>query len=159
MVYLSPMASGARLREAENARKNRLEIVKAVSHGTVSRRDLYKWGVYGTTGLIALKNGLSPFARSAFAAVPTGFPRSPLFGMKPWADRLNRLAVQQPVPLVKEPDPNDPGHYRARWTGEYADLEPACRLSYHTAYTNEKDPTKRVYNPWTGRGPIEGRAP
>src|SRR5690349_23268232 len=98
MVYLSPMASGARLREAENARKNRLEIVKAVSHGTVSRRDLYKWGIYGTTGLIALKNGLSPFAKSAFAEVPTGFPRSPLFGAKPFVDKLPRLALQTPVP-------------------------------------------------------------
>ena len=37
MTYLPWAASKARLREAENARKNRVEIVKALSHGQVSR--------------------------------------------------------------------------------------------------------------------------
>jgi hypothetical protein len=41
--FLPRSASKARLREAENARKNRAEIVKAFSQGQVSRRDLIKW--------------------------------------------------------------------------------------------------------------------
>src|SRR5712691_8588014 len=79
MNYLSSKASRIRQREAQNARDNRAEIVRALSIGQITRRDLYKWGLFTTTGLLAWKNGLSPFAPSAFAAVPTGTPRSPLF--------------------------------------------------------------------------------
>ena len=79
-MYISDKASRIRQREAQKARDNRAEIVKALSLGEISRRDLFKWGIFTATGALALKNGLSPFARSAFAAVPTGTPRSPLFG-------------------------------------------------------------------------------
>src|SRR6266545_3409760 len=75
--YLSRKASNARLREAENARRNRAEIVKARSLGQVTRRELVKMGIFTTGGLLVAKNGLSPFAKSAFAAVPTGTPTSP----------------------------------------------------------------------------------
>src|SRR5690242_10853261 len=136
MYFISDKASRIRQREAQRARENRLEIVKAVSQGTVSRRDLYKWGIYGATGALALKNGLSPFAKSAFAAVPTGAPRSPLFGAKPWADRVNRLDVQTPVPLTKvqklvtQGDGSQKMENVAVWGGEYAGKEPdAPRLS------------------------------
>ena len=78
-MYISPKASLARQREAQKARDNRAEIVKALSHGQITRRDLYKWGFHGHW-IARAKNGLSPFARSAFAAVPTGTPRSPLYG-------------------------------------------------------------------------------
>src|ERR1700760_3706202 len=61
IFYLPRDASKARLRDAENARKNRAEILKAYSHGTVSRRDLIKWGLITTGGLIAPIGGLSPF--------------------------------------------------------------------------------------------------
>src|SRR5262244_3757017 len=93
MYYLSPKASRIRQREAQNARNNRAEIVKALSLGQITRRDLYKWGLLTTSGIIALKNGLSPFARSAFAAVPTGTPRSPLFGAQKFTQPLNRLQL------------------------------------------------------------------
>ena len=77
MFYLSTKASRIRLREAQNARNNRAEIIKALSIGQITRRDLYKWGLL-TVGGLALKNGLSPFAPSAFAdGVPTGTPPSP----------------------------------------------------------------------------------
>src|SRR6516164_5460112 len=66
-MYISKNASRMRQREAQNARNNRAEIVKALSHGQITRRDLYKWGLLTTGGVIALKNGLSPLARSAFA--------------------------------------------------------------------------------------------
>ena len=43
-MYLSRSASRARLREAQNARNNRAEIVKALSTGDVTRRELVKHG-------------------------------------------------------------------------------------------------------------------
>ena len=65
IFYLPRNASKARLRDAENARKNRAEILKAYSHGTVSRRDLIKWGLITGAGLIAPIGGLSPFVAYA----------------------------------------------------------------------------------------------
>src|SRR5258708_7876854 len=59
-IYLSNKASPARVREAEHARKNRQEILKALSLGEITRRDLYKWGIFTVTGALALKHGLSP---------------------------------------------------------------------------------------------------
>ena len=92
-IFLSKKASPARVREAENARKNRLEILKALSTGQITRRDLYKWGIFTVTGALALKNGLSPFAPSAFAdsSIPTGTPRSPLFGARKFSQPMPRL--------------------------------------------------------------------
>ena len=81
-MYLPWNASRARMREAENARRNRAEILQAWSQGRLSRRDLMKLGLFTAAGTLVLKNGLSPFARSAYAddsSIPTGLPRSPLF--------------------------------------------------------------------------------
>src|SRR5215510_1420808 len=102
-MYLSPKASLARQREALKARNNRAEIVKALSVGQINRRDLFKWGIFTATGALALKNGLSPFARSAFADVPTGTPRSPLVGAAKFTQRLPRLLLQSPVPMTQVP--------------------------------------------------------
>ena len=78
-MYLPLDASKARVREAENARNNRLEIVKALSQGQISRRDLFKWGLFTTGGMIAAEHGPNRFyAPSAYGQVPTGAPRSPL---------------------------------------------------------------------------------
>ena len=77
MVYLSPKASSARRREAGNARRNRAEIVKAYSTGQISRRDLVRWGLITAGGLLLPINGLSPFANSVYAEIPTGAPPSP----------------------------------------------------------------------------------
>src|SRR5215471_17683217 len=102
MYYLSTKASRIRQREAQNARNNRAEIVKALSLGQITRRDLYKWGIFTAGGVLALKNGLSPLARSAFAdGVPTGTPLSPLFGAQKFTQRLNRLPLQRPQPLTR----------------------------------------------------------
>ena len=96
-MYISKKASRARQREAQKARDNRAEIVKALSIGQITRRDLFKWGIYTTTGALALKNGLSPFARSAFADdVPTGTPRSPLGTATKFSQPMPRLALQTP---------------------------------------------------------------
>jgi len=89
-MYLPSNASKARLNEAENARKNRSEIVKALSQGQVSRRELIKWGLFTTAGLLAPIRGLNPFVSSAFGSIPTGFPSSPLFGVKPFSQPMPR---------------------------------------------------------------------
>src|ERR1700720_726244 len=90
--FLSENSSKARLREAENARNNRAEIVKAYSQGKVSRRDLVKWGLITTGGMLAPVHGLNPFVKSAYASggssVPTGAPPSP---------GLSGLAFTQPM--------------------------------------------------------------
>src|SRR5215471_8585094 len=158
MYYLSTKASRIRLREAQNARNNRAEIVRALSIGQITRRDLYKWGLL-TFGGLALKNGLSPFAPSAFAdGVPTGTPRSPLFGAQKFTQRMPRLALQTPQPMtrVASADPASAGD--AAFPAATGETRPARRLSYHTDFTaNPNDPQFR--NPVTGRGPIEGRPP
>ena len=101
-MYSLHKASPARQREAQAARDNRAEIVKALSQGQISRRDLFKWGIFTGTGALVLKNGLSPFARSAFAAVPTGTPRSYLYGQQKFTTPLPRLAVQKPYTLTRD---------------------------------------------------------
>ena len=66
-IYLPKDASKAQLRAAENARKNRAEIMKAYSQGKVSRRELIKWGLITSAGAIAPIGGLSPFVPSMHA--------------------------------------------------------------------------------------------
>ena len=94
--FLSSKASKARLREAEAARKNRWEIIKAHSHGKVTRRDLIKMGLFTSTGLLLPIRGLSPFGRSVYADdahIPTGLPPSPLFGVQPFSQPMPRFDV------------------------------------------------------------------
>jgi manganese oxidase len=159
-IYLSSKASPARVREAENARNNRQEILKALSLGEITRRDLYKWGIFTVTGALALKHGLSPFAPSAFAdsSIPTGTPRSPLFGAQKFTQPLPRLALQTPIPLTQT----------GTGLGAVANFpaalnEPAAkRLSYHTDFNaagGNGNPNNPFRNPRTNRGPMEGRPP
>jgi FtsP/CotA-like multicopper oxidase with cupredoxin domain len=150
-MYLDNDCSNIRRREAEHARRNRAEIVRARSLGEVTRRDLIRWGIFTAAGTLALKNGLSPFARSAFADIPTGTPRSPLFGATKFSQRMPRLRLQTPIPLTR----NQFGH--AEFPAHYVE-RPAKKLSYHTDYSaNPSDSAFR--NPITGRGPCEGRPP
>lgn len=157
MFYLPNTASRIRQREAQNARNNRAEIIRALSVGQITRRDLYKWGLLTYAGL-ALKNGLSPFAPSAFAHVPTGTPLSPLFNAQKFTQPMRRLQLQTPQPLTRiaSADPASDGD--AAFPAATGETWPARRLSYHTEFTaNPTDPQFR--NPVTGRGPIEGRPP
>jgi FtsP/CotA-like multicopper oxidase with cupredoxin domain len=149
-MYLFGKTSQRRLREAENARRNRLEIVKALSLGEITKRDLFKWGVFTAGGYLACKNGLSPFARSAFAAVPTGTPRSPTFGATKFSQPLPRAVVQPHIPLQRLANGD------AAWIGYGSEL-PTRNRSYHDDYTNSSGALYR--NPLTGRGPCEGRPP
>ncbi len=151
-MYISPNASRIRQREAQKARDNRAEIVKALSLGDITRRDLFKWGIFTGMGALALKNGLSPFARSAYATVPTGTPRSPLYGAQKFTARMHRLEVQKPVPLTR-----DAATGNAVFPG-YMNERDAKRLSWHTDFVSP-EVTPNVTNPLTHRGPIEGRPP
>src|SRR5919112_96027 len=133
--YLSPKASKARLREAEQARKNRWDIINAHSQGQVSRRDLIKMGLFTSAGLMVPISGLSPFARSAFASsnIPTGLPPSPLFGVGAFTTPMPRFDIFPRIPV--------------------AALTPAP-----TAQSNQ---TQQPVDPALGggTGPIEGRPP
>src|SRR5499427_4806648 len=101
-MYLPQNASGARVREAENARRNRVEILREWSQGRLSRRELMKLGLFTAAGTMVLKNGLSPFARSAYAdgsSIPTGLPRSPLFGIQAFTQPMPRFDVLPRIPV------------------------------------------------------------
>jgi FtsP/CotA-like multicopper oxidase with cupredoxin domain len=152
-MYISSKASRIRQKEAQRARDNRAEIIKALSIGQITRRDLYKWGLFTTTGFLAWKNGLNPLVRSAFAAVPTGTPRSPLGTATKFSQRMPRLALQTPVPMVRDQSGN------AVFTGAFSNERPAKRLSYHTDFSASANPDPQFRNPVTGRGPVEGRPP
>ena len=154
-MYLPKDASKARQREAQNARNNRAEIVQALNIGQITKRDLFKWGIFTAAGVLAAKNGLSPLAKSAFGAVPTGTPRSPLFGSQKFTHEMHRLYLQQPVPLTPVVAGNET---HAKW-GPLAPNEPyAKRLSWHTDYSARPAGLTNPYrNPITNRGPMEGR--
>ncbi|UPJ41803.1 multicopper oxidase domain-containing protein [Bradyrhizobium sp. 40] len=151
-MYLSKSESKRRLKEAEDARANRLEIVSALSQGSISKRDLFRWGLLTATGAILAKNGLSPFATSAYAQVPTGTPPSPLFGAKKFTHRMPRQELQKPIPLLRQTNGD------AAWQVAPGVNEPAAKnFSYHTDYDNSGRAGYR--NPVTYVGPMEGRPP
>eukprot|EP01031_Cornospumella_fuschlensis_P051627 gene51627-63120_t len=150
-MYISNDASRARQREAQLARENRAEIARAINQEQVTRRELLRWGIFTASGMLAMKNGLSPFAKSAYAAIPTGVPRTPLFGVKKFSQPMHRLHLLSPVAMTRTAE----GH--AAFPAHLAE-RPAKRLSYHTDFS--ADPTNRQFiNPRTYRGPIEGRPP
>jgi FtsP/CotA-like multicopper oxidase with cupredoxin domain len=157
-MYISTKASRSRQREAQRARDNRAEIVRARSIGQVSRRDLVRWGIFTASGLLVCKNGLSPFARSAYAAIPTGTPRSPLFGAQKFTQRMPRLQLQTPVPMTPVARGTETD---AAFGGQFAGQPNARRLSYHNDFSAfVGDPATNPFrNPVTNRGPMEGRPP
>ena len=91
-IYLPFNASKARIRDAERARTNRAEIVRELSWGRVSRRDLLRMGLFTGAGLLAPIGGLNPFVTSA-AAQATGVPRSPVFGVQSFTQPMPRFDV------------------------------------------------------------------
>ncbi|HKT50126.1 MAG TPA: multicopper oxidase domain-containing protein [Candidatus Angelobacter sp.] len=140
-IYLPKGVSKARLRDAENARKNRAEILKAYSQGKVTRRELIKWGLITSAGAIAPIGGLSPFVPSMHAdggggGIPTGAPPSPLFGVLPFTTPMPRFDV---IPRGTNPLGGD--------------LTPIP--------TAESNQTQQPVDPLLGggTGPIEGRPP
>ncbi len=103
-LFLPKNASKARIREAENARRNRQEFMKAHSTGHISRRDMIKLGLFTSAGLLIPTHGLSPFVKSAYADsnIPTGLPLSPLFNVNAFTQPMPRFDVlpRQPVSVL-----------------------------------------------------------
>ena len=163
-LWIRENADKGKLRDAEVARKNRIEIQKALSHGEVSRRDLVKWGLFTSAGLIAPIGGLSPFVRSAHAfgggsgtrgtGVPTGLPPSPTFGQPAFSAPLYRFDIL--------PQYTYPGTFAASSTVPSIPVNPTAPSPAPTAQANQ---TQQPVNPFlvngqTGlTGPIEGRPP
>src|SRR6476660_6182821 len=134
--FLSENSSKARLLEAENARKNRAEIVKAYSQSHVSRRDLIKWGLITTGGMLAPIHGLNPFVKSAYAGSlngPTGAPPSP---------GLNGLAFTQPMLRF-----------------ELLDRQPIASCNPVCTEQANQTPITMAAELGGGLGPMEGRPP
>jgi manganese oxidase len=140
MPYLPNDAGARRHREAEDARRNRLEIVKAQSIGQIDRRDLFRWGLFTVAGGLSLKHGLNPFVRSAYAAVPTGVPLSPLFGATPFT---------QPMPRAD---------LLTRVANPLTAFTPAPQAEANTT-PQTLDPALVAAYPGGNQGPIEGRPP
>ncbi len=158
-MYLPKNAPRNRHREAQNARNNRQEIYKALHDGQITKRDLFRWGLLSATGLLVAKNGLSQYASSAYAAVPTGTPPSPLFGVQKFTIPMQRLSLQNPIPLTRVQNPQT-GEWQARWST--APNEPdAKRTSWHNEFTTPPAGKTQAdfRNPISNRGPIEGRPP
>ncbi len=104
---------------------------------------------------MAAKHGLSPFAPSAHAQVPTGSPRSPTFGVKKFSMPMPRPECPKPIPMVGQGSDKD-RVYAFNTPGGEHEL-PSRRLSYHDDFTKSNGALFR--NPVTNRGPIEGRPP
>ena len=134
-IYLPPNASRARVRYAERARDNRREIIRERSWGRVTRRDLFKWGLFTSAGLLAPISGLNPFIRNAFG--DTAIPLSPLFGARPFTQPMPRFDL----------------------------LERKAVSALNPAPTAQANPTRQVLDPRLPNvragetGPIEGRPP
>lgn len=160
MFFLSRKSAQLRLREAEAARRNRAEIVKALSTGQITRRDLIKAGIFTAGGFLALKNGLSPFAGSAFAAVPTGTPASPVPvpGDRPFVQPLLRLHNLTRHPLTS----TGGSDAQLLWPGALGEPNALRRANTntirHTVNLADAGNTGNVSVSGTA-GPQEGRAP
>ena len=142
-MFLSNKASKLRVKEAENARRNRQEIIKALADGQITRRDLFKWGLFTAGGLLLWKHGLNPFVRSAYAdsSIPTGLPRSPLFGVQAFTQPMPRFDV-----LPRRLNPFDPAVLNPTPTKE--------------ANTTQQVLDTRLEGVSPGdTGPVEGRPP
>jgi FtsP/CotA-like multicopper oxidase with cupredoxin domain len=84
-----------------NARRNRMEIVGA----GLTRREMIKYGLIGTTGYLAYKNGLSQWA-SGLAWGDENPGQSP--PTRSFVDPLTIMAIRQPVPVLSGPAPTIP---------------------------------------------------
>src|SRR5476649_2053153 len=140
-MWLNDKTSKRRIKEALNARDNRLQIVKAIADGQIHRRDLIKWGLVSAGGALMPIGGLSPFVSSARASgggggitgIPTGIAPSPGLGGLAFTQPFVRLDVQARNPIS----------------------------SLAIAPTEQANQTLQAVDPALGGGfgPIEGRPP
>src|SRR3954447_9338199 len=136
-LFLPKDASRLALKAARQAQEERRGIIKALSHGQISRRDLIRMGLFTGAGLLAPIRGLSPFVPNLRASgydIPTGLPRSPLFRAAAFSQPMPRFDVLQRKSLSS--------------------------LDY-SAPTRESNQTPQKVDPLLGggSGPIEGRPP
>jgi manganese oxidase len=131
-IYLPWNASKARIRDAKRARKERAEIVRELSWGRISRRDLLRMGLFTSAGMLAPIRGLNPFVGTA-SGDTLQLPRSPIFGAKSFTQPMPRFDV-----LPRE--------------------HPSCLTPLCQAEANQ---TLMTVDPALGGGfgPIEGRPP
>src|ERR1051325_9517818 len=111
-IYLPGNASRQEIKAARQAQDERRGIIKALSQKQVSRRDLIKMGLFTGAGILAPIRGLNPFQPSLRAqtgtgtSIPTGLPRSPLFGATPFSQPMPRFDVLPRNPI--DCDSTDP---------------------------------------------------
>jgi FtsP/CotA-like multicopper oxidase with cupredoxin domain len=104
-IYLPEKVSKAQQKAARQAQEERRGILKALSHRQVSRRDLIKMGLFTSAGLLAPIRGLNPFVPNLLAqtpggpGIPTGMPRSPLFGATAFSQAMPRFDVLERKPM------------------------------------------------------------
>src|SRR3954451_12491312 len=98
-LFLPKNASRLALKAARQAQDERRGIIKALSHGKVSRRDLIKMGLFTGAGMLAPIRGLHPLQTNLLAqtpggpGIPTGLPPSPLFGATAFSQPMPRFDV------------------------------------------------------------------
>jgi FtsP/CotA-like multicopper oxidase with cupredoxin domain len=155
MPFLPWNTSKKRLREAERARENRLDIVKAHSQGQLSRRDLMKIGAFTASGALVLKNGLSPYAKSAYGEVPTGTPPSPIPPGIAFTQPMPRLDVLHRYPVTRRP--RDPVLDADCNADEKDDVGACDHLDGPSASCHATQSTVTVQG--DTQGPREGRPP
>jgi FtsP/CotA-like multicopper oxidase with cupredoxin domain len=103
-------------RESGKDSPNPINVTRNSPQGQPSRRDLMRWGLFTTAGLLGPIGAISPFVRHAFAGgngggggggggngggqgnggstgVPTGLPPSPTFGVAPFSQPMPRFDV------------------------------------------------------------------
>ncbi|HXI30755.1 MAG TPA: hypothetical protein VNG89_20090, partial [Vicinamibacterales bacterium] len=104
-LFLPKNASRLALKAAQQAQDERRGIIKALSHGTVSRRDLIKMGLFTSAGMLMPLGGLHPFQKNLLAqtqggpGIPTGLPPSPLFGATAFSQPMPRFDVLPRKPI------------------------------------------------------------
>jgi FtsP/CotA-like multicopper oxidase with cupredoxin domain len=147
-IYLPWSASRPQLKAARQAQEERRGIIKALSHGQVSRRDLIKMGLFTGAGMLAPIRGLNPFMPNLLAqtpggpGIPTGLPPSPLWGATPFSQAMPRFDLLPRRPI--DCDSSDPA---------MMPLDPMpTKLSNITPQAVDPDLGG-------GSGPIEGRPP
>ena len=94
-MYLSTNVSPQQLRQAEQARRNRQDIIKALSQGLVSRRDSFKCGLFtaggGITITLQFRDWVGMFMEHCHNAVlnplPTPIPKPAGVDFLPPTDR------------------------------------------------------------------------
>ena len=124
----------------------------------MTRRELFRWGLFTSSGLLAWKNGLNVYAPSAYGQVPTGTPRSPLFGARKFTQPFHRLNCRR---RCRSPQRQRRCRVsgRLRRAQRQAGVLPQDFNDWKAANPDQPTSANPYCNPITKRGPMEGRPP